>query len=80
MRALVTRTHISCVSTLAVDEVVRWPGVVDAVRKDQVVQVTASDTETVVRRLLAEDSALRRLEVRQASLAEAFSEITKEAA
>jgi len=33
-----------------------------------------------VRRLLAEDSALRQLEVRQASLAEAFSEITKEAA
>lgn len=80
MRALVTRTHISCVSTLAVDDVVRWPGVVDAVRKDRVVRVTASDTETVVRRLLAEDSALRQLEVRQASLAEAFSEITKEAA
>ena len=80
IRGLVTRTHISCISKLAVDDVLRWPGVVDAVRKDQVVQVTASDTETVVRRVLAEDSALRQLEVRQASLAEAFSELTKEAA
>ncbi|HEX7705454.1 MAG TPA: acyltransferase family protein [Thermoanaerobaculia bacterium] len=80
MRSLVTRTHISCASTLAVDDILRWPGVVDVVRKDQVVHVTASDTETVVRRMLAEDSTLHQLEVRQASLAEAFSELTKEAA
>jgi ABC-2 type transport system ATP-binding protein len=42
--------------------------------------VTASDAEGVVRRLLSVDAGVRDLEVRQAGLAEAFSELTKEAA
>lgn len=42
--------------------------------------VTASDAEAVVRRLLAADPSLSQLEVQQASLAEAFTELTKEAA
>ena len=58
-----------------------WPGVVDVgARCASSSQVTASDAETVVRRLLAADPALGHLEVRQASLAEAFTELTKEAA
>ena len=57
-----------------------WPGVVEATRDADLVNVTASDAETVVRRLLAEDPDLRQLEVQQASLAEAFTEITREAA
>lgn len=80
MRALVTRTHIRCASTLSVDEVRRWPGVVDAMRQAQVLHVTAANTEDVVRRLLAADAALTHLDVRQASLAEAFTALTKEAA
>ena len=80
VRSLVTRTHISCRSILEVDDIMGWPGVVEAERRDHLVLVTANDTETVVRRLLAEDGGLRQLEVRQASLAEAFSELTKEAA
>ncbi len=80
MRAIVTRKRISCASTLAVDDIRRWPGVVDAVREEEVVHVTASDAETVVRRLLAADEGLSDLEVKQASLAEAFTELTKEAA
>jgi hypothetical protein len=42
--------------------------------------VTASDAEAVVRRLLAEDPGLSKLEVRQAALAEAFTALTREAA
>jgi len=80
MRALVARRQIRCASTLAADEVRRWPGVVDAVREARLLHVTASDAEGVVRRLLAADGALAQLEVRQASLAEAFTELTKEAA
>ncbi len=80
MRALVTRKRISCASSLAIDDIRRWPGVVDAVRDAQVVHVTAFDAETVVRRLLAADESLSHLEVKQASLAEAFTELTKEAA
>jgi ABC-type multidrug transport system ATPase subunit/peptidoglycan/LPS O-acetylase OafA/YrhL len=80
MRALVARRQIRCASTLAADVVRSWPGVVDAVREERLLHVIAADAEGVVRRLLAADSALAQLEVRQASLAEAFTELTKEAA
>jgi ABC-type multidrug transport system ATPase subunit len=80
MRALVTRTHVRCVSALPAEEVASWTGVAEAARDGLHLAVMASDAEGVVRRLLAEDPALRRLEVRQASLAEAFTEITREAA
>ncbi|MBL8112303.1 MAG: ABC transporter ATP-binding protein, partial [Acidobacteria bacterium] len=76
MRALVTRTHVRCVSALPAEEVAGWAGVAEAARDGLHLEVMASDAEGVVRRLLAEDPGLRRLEVRQASLAEAFTEIT----
>jgi ABC-type multidrug transport system ATPase subunit len=80
MRSIVTRKKISCACAVKVDDVKQWPGVVDAVREDGVVHVTAFDAEGVVRRLLETDENLSRLEVKQASLAEAFTELTKEAA
>jgi ABC-2 type transport system ATP-binding protein len=43
-------------------------------------RITAIDAEAVVLRLLTSDDRVRDLEVRQAGLAEAFSELTKEAA
>jgi ABC-type multidrug transport system ATPase subunit/peptidoglycan/LPS O-acetylase OafA/YrhL len=80
MRALVARRRISCESRLSAAEVGAWPGVLDARRERDRLQLTASDAETVVRRLLAEDPTLARLEVRQAGLDEAFNELTREAA
>jgi ABC-type multidrug transport system ATPase subunit/peptidoglycan/LPS O-acetylase OafA/YrhL len=80
MRALVSRRQISCESQLAVEEVRAWPGVVEAQRVQGRLQITATDAEDVVRRLLAADAALGRLEVRQAGLNEAFNELTREAA
>ncbi|HMM34067.1 MAG TPA: ABC transporter ATP-binding protein [Thermoanaerobaculia bacterium] len=80
MRALVTRKRIRCASSVDVGAMRSWPGVVEATRDADLVNVTASDAETVVRRLLAEDPGLRQLEVHQASLAEAFTAITREAA
>ncbi|HEV8441828.1 MAG TPA: ATP-binding cassette domain-containing protein [Steroidobacteraceae bacterium] len=80
MRAMVARRQISCETTLAAEEVRAWPGVVDAQRSHDRLQITATDAEGVVRRLLAADAALLRLEVRQAGLNEAFNELTKEAA
>jgi ABC-type multidrug transport system ATPase subunit len=85
MRSLVTRRRISCRSGVDIDEIRGWPGVVEVTRdenpgdKNQL-QVTAFDAEGVVRRLLVADPQLSHLEVRQASLAEAFTELTKEAA
>ena len=80
MRALVARRQISCETLLQVEVVKQWPGVIDAQRKGSRLNLVATDAEAVVRRLLAEDPGLRRLEVREAGLNEAFNELTREAA
>jgi ABC-type multidrug transport system ATPase subunit len=80
MRALVARRRITCESALTPEDVRGWTGVIDAARDRGRLVITATDAEDVVRRLLAADPALKRLEVREAGLSEAFSELTKEAA
>lgn len=78
IRAHVVRKHISCSTTLALEEIESWPGV-DSVRRDQQrMHITASGAEGVVRRLLASDENLEELEVRRAGLSEAFAELTGE--
>ena len=80
MRALVSRRQINCESQLSVEEIRAWPGVVEAQRTQERLSITVTDAEGVVRRLLAADTTLGRLEVRQAGLNEAFNELTREAA
>lgn len=83
MRALVARKKVRCISRLALDEIRRWPDVVAAVRLPgtaDLIEVTTADAESLVRRWLAADLELSRLEVEQASLADAFTELTQEAA
>jgi ABC-type multidrug transport system ATPase subunit/peptidoglycan/LPS O-acetylase OafA/YrhL len=78
MRALVARRQISCESHIPPEEVRGWPGVIEAhIDRDRLL-ITAKDAEGVVRRLLAADATLGRLEVRQAGLNEAFNEITRQ--
>jgi len=80
MRALVACRQVSCESTLSAEEVRTWPGVVEATRDETKLRITTTDAEGVVRRLLASDAQLTRLEVKQAGLNEAFNELTREAA
>ena len=80
MRALVSRRHVRCETTLAAAEVRGWPGVADVTTDHALLAIVATDAESVVRRLLAADPALSRLEVRQAGLNDAFNELTQEAA
>jgi ABC-type multidrug transport system ATPase subunit/peptidoglycan/LPS O-acetylase OafA/YrhL len=80
IRSIVSRTHISCTGALTANEVRLWPGVLDATRDAHKLMITAVDAESVVRRLLATDASVRQLEVRQADLADAFTELTKQAA
>jgi ABC-type multidrug transport system ATPase subunit/peptidoglycan/LPS O-acetylase OafA/YrhL len=80
MRALVERRQIVCQTRSTPAEVLTWPGVVEARLERERLHITATDAEGVVRRLLAADSTLGRLEVRQAGLNEAFTELTREAA
>jgi len=80
MRALVARRQISCESSLTADDVRGWPGVIEVSKDASKLSITVTDAEGVVRRLLAADTTLGRLEVRQAGLNEAFNELTREAA
>jgi ABC-type multidrug transport system ATPase subunit/peptidoglycan/LPS O-acetylase OafA/YrhL len=80
MRALVARRQIRCESSLSIDIVRSWDGVADATVERDRLTITTREAETIVRRLLAADPALKRLEVREAGLTEAFNELTREAA
>jgi len=80
MRALVARKRIRCATTTAVDDIRGWAGVVSAAVDGDHVLIVATDADAVVRRLLAADAQARDLEVQRAGLAEAFTELTQEAA
>jgi len=78
IRALVVRKRISCVTTLAEQDVAIWPDVQTVNREQQRLHITVSNAENVVRHLLAADDDLQELEVRRAGLSEAFTELTQE--
>ena len=80
IRALGVRRHIRCVSSLAVAQVREWPGVDAVSARDNRLDIEARLAEPIVRQLLASDPSLSELEVTRAGLAEAFIQITKEAA
>jgi len=79
MRALVVRKRIICRTTLPAGAVAAWPDVQSvSYGQNGALHITASNTENVVRRLLAADVDLHGLEVQSAGLAEAFTELTQE--
>jgi ABC-type multidrug transport system ATPase subunit/peptidoglycan/LPS O-acetylase OafA/YrhL len=80
IRSVVSRKQITCSSALTVDEIRSWPDVVSVTGEARRLHITAVDAEPVVRRLLAADDRLHDLEIRQAGLAEAFTQLTREAA
>ena len=72
--------QIRCRSVLSEAEVQRWPGVREVQRTGAHLRLLAEPAEPVVARLLAEDPSLQELDVRGGGLAEAFVELTREAA
>jgi ABC-type multidrug transport system ATPase subunit len=80
IRSLVSRREIRCASSVPAETLRTWPGVVSVSTEGNDVRLTVIDAETILRRLLAADAGLARLEVRQAGLAEAFTHLTREAA
>lgn len=80
MRAIVTRKHVTCSTSLALELVAAWPGVQSVSRDRGRLQITTSDSDAVVKRLVLADSGVEGLEVRSAGLAEAFTELTQEVA
>ena len=80
IRSRVAQRRVRCLSALDVDRIATWTQVLSATRVGPRIEVVTDVAEPVVRRLLAEDPALTDLEVLRAGLADAFVEITKEAA
>jgi ABC-2 type transport system ATP-binding protein len=80
IRALVVRKHVTCLTALPAEQIAAWPDVESVTHDAQRLQISTNNSEAVVRRLLAADSSLQELEVRRAVLAEAFTELTQEAA
>ena len=79
LRARVALKRIRCLSALPVDTVRAWPEVSDVRRDGERLHITAAEAEVVVRHLLDADRHLRELEVHRAGLAEAFTELTRDA-
>jgi ABC-2 type transport system ATP-binding protein len=80
IRSRVAQRQIRCVSALSPEAIARWPEVRSVARDGERIQIVTDAAEAVVRQLLAEDAGLSELEVKRAGLAEAFVEITREAA
>ena len=80
IRARVSQRRVRCVSALDAAAVAAWPDVMAATRDGERLEIVAAAVEAVVYRLLSGDPTLSELEVTRAGLADAFVEITKEAA
>jgi len=79
LRARVALKRIRCLSTLSVETVRGWPEVSEVRQETGRLHITAAEAEVVVRRLFDADLQLRELEVQRAGLAEAFTELTRDA-
>ncbi|WP_447733230.1 ABC transporter ATP-binding protein [Rhodanobacter soli] len=79
LRARVALKRVRCLSTLPADTVRGWPEVSEVRRENERLHIAAAEAEAVVRRLLDADPLLRELEVQRAGLAEAFTELTRDA-
>ena len=79
LRARVALKRIRCLSALTTDAIRDWPEVSEVRRESERLHITTADAESVVRRLLGGDAQLSELEVQRAGLAEAFTELTRDA-
>lgn len=76
LRARVVQRTIRCTTSLEVETVAGWPGVLQAQRERTCLQLSSDRVESVVRRLLDADPGLSGLEVQPAGLGEAFIDLT----
>ena len=80
IRARVSQRRIRCISSLASRTILCWPHVRSVTQDGEHIEIVTDVAESVVRKLLDADAGLSELEIRRAGLAEAFVEITREAA
>ena len=77
LSSLVKRKRISCATALTAEIVAAWPEVQTVSRDRGRLHITASNADTVVKRLAIADGNFQDLEVHNAGLAEAFTELTQ---
>ena len=80
LRRRIAVKRVRCRSRFGAPDVADWPETVDAGTDGEHLWVSTIHPEDLLRRLLAADPTVADLEVRAAGLAEAFTEITEEAA
>jgi ABC-2 type transport system ATP-binding protein len=78
--ALVDRKRITCITKLAPEEIAKWQGVQSVSVEAGHLQIIATASDAVLRRLIQSDEHLQDVEVKRAGLAEAFTQLTQEAA
>jgi ABC-2 type transport system ATP-binding protein len=77
IRAIGSRRHIRCLSTISAAQVREWAGVVAVTERDSRLDIEVVTAEPIVRRLMAMDPTLSELEVTRAGLTEAFVQIVR---
>ncbi|TBR40067.1 MULTISPECIES: ABC transporter ATP-binding protein [Dyella] len=80
LRARVSLKRVRCVTRLPIEQLMHWPDVVEARMDAGRAWMSTANAEALVRRLLHADEQLSELEVQRAGLAEAFTELTRDAA
>lgn len=79
LRARVALKRIRCVTALPAEAIRDWEGISEMRQDNGRMHIVTADAEAIVRRLLDADPQLRELEVQRAGLAEAFTELTRDA-
>jgi ABC-2 type transport system ATP-binding protein len=78
VRAVAVRQRVECITTIPIAELRSWPHVEDVTLASGRLVATTRNAVALTQRLISSDPALRELEVRRATLAEALSIVTKE--
>ncbi len=78
IRAHESRKSIVCRSSVAIETMRAWPGVLQVTERAGRQQIVTQDAETVLRQLLGADSGVRDIEVRAAGLGDALAALTSE--
>jgi ABC-2 type transport system ATP-binding protein len=79
LRARVALKRVRCRTVVSADAVRAWPSIGEVACEGERLLISTADAEDTVRRLLGADAHLHELEVQRAGLAEAFTELTREA-
>ena len=78
LRARILLKRVWCTTRLSLQELQAWPEVAEARIDGERLCLSTEYPELLVRRLLAQDTAVSGLEIRAAGLAEAFTELTRD--